>query len=182
MKKLALIIACLALVACSTIKHDDVTGSVVKPVVNDSPIVADDTPLANEKGETVTLGDESAADDIAAHLSKSLTFNESVFFDYDQYAIKPEAAGLLQDYAEVISKYGLTVILEGNADERGSLGYNFALGEKRANSVKKALVLMGVSPDSIKVVSNGNTSPRATCHDESCWHINRRVDFIRAGQ
>jgi peptidoglycan-associated lipoprotein len=72
------------------------------------------------------------------------------------------------------------VVLQGNCDERGSREYNLALGQRRADAVKQRMVLLGVPQTRIETVSFGKEKPRATCHDESCWSQNRRVDFVHA--
>jgi peptidoglycan-associated lipoprotein len=72
----------------------------------------------------------------------------------------------------------MKVVLEGNTDERGSAEYNMVLGLKRAEAVEKSLVTFGVSKSQIKVVSYGKSRPKMNCHEEKCWHENRRVDFV----
>ena len=83
-----------------------------------------------------------------------------------------------QQAANFKKRENATLILEGNADERGSAAYNLALGEKRATAVKKIMVTLGVQLSKIKVVSYGNTKPILDCHEEKCWQENRRVDFV----
>jgi peptidoglycan-associated lipoprotein len=105
--------------------------------------------------------------------------DESVYFDFDQYSISPEFRNIIEKQAANFKNHkGAAVILEGNADERGSAAYNIALGEKRATSVKKILVTLGVPASKIKVVSYGKSKPVLDCHEEKCWQENRRVDFI----
>ncbi len=101
----------------------------------------------------------------------------SIYFDKDQYAIATEYQSLLQQQAGLLMQDGKTVTLEGNADERGSSEYNLALGDRRAQAVRKSLMVLGVPADRIKVISYGEERPKQSCHEESCWHENRRVDF-----
>lgn len=75
----------------------------------------------------------------------------------------------------------VTVVLEGNCDERGSYAYNQRLGAARADSVAKVLAESGVSAERIKTGSNGEFKPMASCHAEVCWAVNRRVDVIYGG-
>ena len=70
------------------------------------------------------------------------------------------------------------IVLEGNADERGSTEYNIALGQKRAEAVRKSLSLRGVANKQMEAISYGKERPKATCHDESCWQENRRADIV----
>lgn len=109
--------------------------------------------------------------------------SKSIFFDYDKFVIKPEYLPLVQQQAELLKRYGkLSVALQGNADERGSAEYNLALGQKRAEAVRKALVLLGVPNARLEAVSFGKEKPRATCSEERCWSQNRRVDFATKAQ
>ncbi len=101
----------------------------------------------------------------------------SVYFERDEFVIKPEYNSVIQQQAEFAKTHGVTITLEGNADERGSSEYNLALGNKRANAVRKSLEIMGVPANRIKSVSFGEEKPRLTCHEEKCWGENRRVDF-----
>jgi peptidoglycan-associated lipoprotein len=85
---------------------------------------------------------------------------DRVFFDYDQYAVRPDAAPVLAAQAAWLQRYpSVTIRIEGNADERGTREYNFALGASRANSVRDYLVNHGVSPSRIQVISYGKERP-----------------------
>lgn len=104
--------------------------------------------------------------------------NKSVYFDFDKSVVKPEYSGTVQQQAEFIQAHGNDVVtLEGNCDERGSNEYNLALGQRRADAVRKDIELLGVKADQVKTVSFGEEKPRLTCHAEKCWKENRRVDF-----
>ncbi len=76
---------------------------------------------------------------------------------------------------------GVNVLLEGNCDERGSYAYNQRLGARRAENVAKILIDNGVAPSRVSTGGNGEFKPLATCHVESCWSMNRRVDIIYGG-
>lgn len=103
---------------------------------------------------------------------------KSIYFDYDNYTVKPEYQSILKEQAEFMRQTAKdNVMLSGNADERGSAEYNLALGQKRAEAVRKALVILGVPDSRLEAVSYGKEKPRAICHEESCWQENRRVDF-----
>ena len=112
-----------------------------------------------------------------ARVKKTLT-NQSVYFDYDDYSIKSQYQDLVkQNYDLLTSVPTLAITLVGNADERGSSEYNLALGQKRAESVKRVLKVLGVPESRLEAISYGKEKPRATCHEEKCWSENRRVDF-----
>ncbi|MHB1232184.1 MAG: peptidoglycan-associated lipoprotein Pal [Burkholderiales bacterium] len=103
----------------------------------------------------------------------------SVFYDFDSYDIKPEYKALIEAHGNYLASHPTAkVSLQGNTDERGSREYNLALGQKRADSVRKMLSLSGVKAQQMETVSFGEEKPRATCHDESCWSQNRRTDIV----
>ena len=74
------------------------------------------------------------------------------------------------------------MLIQGNADERGSREYNLALGQRRADAVKKALMLQGIKEENLESVSLGEEKPKATGHDEASWAENRRADMLYKGE
>ena len=126
-------------------------------------------------GEGSIAGADSNEMNIAS-LEKELV---SVYFDFDKFNIRDDMQGRVSTSSEVAKGVAsnFTIKLEGNCDEWGSDEYNFALGLKRANTVKKALVAEGVNTSRITMVSYGESNP--TCNDKTkdCWSKNRRVDF-----
>lgn len=105
--------------------------------------------------------------------------SKSVFFDFDAYVVKSDYDAMLHDQAEFMKANAADkLVVQGNTDERGGSEYNLALGQKRAEAVRKALSVLGVPADRVEATSFGKEKPRATCHDESCWSQNRRVDFV----
>lgn len=122
-----------------------------------------------------------AADTGSSNLAAQLLEMQknSVYFDFDEFAIKPEYREVVHQHAQFIQKQkALAIKLEGHADERGSSEYNLSLGDRRANAVRKSLEILGVPGGQIHTVSMGEESPRLACHEEKCWKENRRVDFI----
>ena len=106
---------------------------------------------------------------------------KSVFFDFDAFVVKSDYDALLRDEADFLkANPGARLTVQGNTDERGGSEYNLALGQKRAEAVRKSLSLLGVSDDRVEATSFGKEKPRAACHDESCWSQNRRDDFVHA--
>ena len=99
------------------------------------------------------------------------------YFEYDSSDLKPEAMRALDVHAKDLKGNGARVVLEGHADERGTREYNMALGERRAKAVQRYLVLQGVSPAQLEVVSYGEERPVATGNDEQSWAQNRRVEL-----
>jgi peptidoglycan-associated lipoprotein len=107
----------------------------------------------------------------------------SIYFDFDRYEIKPEYQTLVVAHAQVMAKYPqVKVLIQGNADERGSREYNLALGQKRAEAVKRALVALGVAETRIEAVSLGEEKPVCTERSESCYAQNRRADILYEGE
>jgi len=107
----------------------------------------------------------------------------SVFFDYDSNAVKDEYRGLVQAHSRYLGdKRDSRIRIEGNCDERGSREYNLALGQRRAESVKKVMTVLGVSDGRIETTSYGEEKPVAPGHDEQSWSQNRRADIKYAGE
>lgn len=102
----------------------------------------------------------------------------TVYFDYDSFEIKPEYAGLLEAQARFLaSNPGLRLGLEGHTDERGGREYNLALGQKRAESVRRSLALLGVKDNQMEAVSFGEEKPAERGESEQIHGRNRRVEF-----
>jgi peptidoglycan-associated lipoprotein len=102
-----------------------------------------------------------------------------VYFDYDQAEIKPEFNAMLAAHGANLAKNAaLTLRLEGNTDERGSREYNIGLGERRAQSVRRALMLQGASAGQLTTVSYGEERPASTGSTEEAWRLNRRVELV----
>ncbi|HCN63856.1 MAG TPA: peptidoglycan-associated lipoprotein Pal [Pseudomonas sp.] len=99
------------------------------------------------------------------------------YFEYDSSDLKPEAMRALDVHAKDLKASGARVVLEGNTDARGTREYNMALGERRAKAVQRYLVLQGVSPAQLELVSYGKERPVATGNDEQSWAQNRRVEL-----
>ncbi|WP_271408827.1 peptidoglycan-associated lipoprotein Pal [Pseudomonas sp. Q1-7] len=99
------------------------------------------------------------------------------YFEYDSSDLKPEAMRALDVHAKDLKSNGNRVVLEGHTDERGTREYNMALGERRSKAVQRYLVLQGVSPAQLELVSYGEERPVATGNDEQSWAQNRRVEL-----
>ncbi len=125
-------------------------------------------------GSSMSSSDSSEMN--MANLEKQLT---TVYFDYDRFNIRADMQSKVTNSASVANNAAssFTVKLEGNCDEWGSDEYNFALGLKRASTVKKALIAEGVSENRITMVSYGESNPVCSNKTQDCWAQNRRVDF-----
>lgn len=104
----------------------------------------------------------------------------NIYFDYDKFVIRSNMRPVVKTNSDRIMDSGYTgdITLEGHCDERGSNEYNFALGLKRAGTVKNELVGYGVNPSQIKIISYGENQPLCTDKAENCWSKNRRVELI----
>ncbi len=104
---------------------------------------------------------------------------KDIHFDFDRYEVRREDEEILKENAAWLKKNpGTKVQVEGHCDERGTVEYNLALGERRASYAKQYLVSLGVAADRISTISYGKERPLVTGHDEEAWAKNRRVHFV----
>ena len=107
----------------------------------------------------------------------------SIYFDFDSDAIKAEFVPLVEAHAGFLRQYKTAkMLIQGNADDRGSREYNLGLGQRRADAVKKRLVLLGATESQIESVSLGEEKPVCTEQTEECWARNRRADMLYGGE
>ena len=119
----------------------------------------------------------SAAEKEAA-LPKELQIPD-IHFDFDNYNLKPEAETILKAGAQAYLKYpGYKLTIEGNCDERGTVEYNLALGQKRADEAARYLIDLGIGKERIKTISYGKERPLDPGHNETAWAKNRRDHFV----
>ncbi len=146
------------------------------------PVQAGSTKPGADTGTTamtIATTDTAALTESAKAAQQQGLQDKSIYFDIDTFLVKSEYRGLLQQHVGILNRHRKdTVTLEGNADERGSAEYNLAIGNKRAHAVKVQLIALGIEAVRINEVSYGEEKPRATCHEESCWQQNRRVDVV----
>lgn len=177
------------------------TGCPKKTVVKEEPSVKKAEPLAAEKEKAATLEKEKALreKEVAKktgekEFEKSLVAKKEpgieglvleskllkdIHFDFDKYDIRPGDAEILKANASLLMKQPTVKIqIEGHCDERGTIEYNLALGERRANSAKKYLISLGMSADRISTISYGKEKPLDPGHNEEAWAKNRRGHFI----
>jgi peptidoglycan-associated lipoprotein len=121
----------------------------------------------------------AGADDEAAGPQGGLLVKRIVYFDFDSAEIKGEGTDIVAAHAKYLAGHtGTRVRLEGHTDERGSREYNIGLGERRAQAVRRALLLQGAADGQISTVSYGEERPAAAGHDEASWAKNRRVEIV----
>jgi peptidoglycan-associated lipoprotein len=120
--------------------------------------------------------EERVAKEAAAQATAGL---RPVYFDFDRSAIRDDAKPIMKANAEYLKAHpGAKIRIEGNCDERGTIEYNQALGQRRASSAKKYLTDLGISADRITLISYGKERPICPEGTEGCWQKNRRDDLV----
>jgi len=128
-----------------------------------------------------TVGESQLTSDPWAQLkeAESLLSKRSVYYEYDRYDIQEEYVPIIEAHAKLLMAHSdLKIIVQGNCDDRGSREYNLALGQRRSDSVRRAMVLLGVNEKQIETVSFGAEKPVAFGQDEESWAKNRRSDIV----
>ncbi|HEY3327944.1 MAG TPA: peptidoglycan-associated lipoprotein Pal [Novimethylophilus sp.] len=140
--------------------------------VKEAPPAAETTPAVEQKMAVNPLKDPN-----------NILSKRNVYFDFDKDEVKPEYRALVEAHAKYLNEHtDAKVVLQGNADERGSREYNLALGQRRSVAVKKVMNVLGVNDKQIETVSYGEEKPRCTDKTEACWAENRRVDIVYVGE
>ena len=106
-----------------------------------------------------------------------------VLFDFDSFVVKDEYRPLIEAHGRYLaSNRSARMTIQGNTDERGSREYNIALGQKRADAVKRMMTLLGAQEAQIETVSFGKEKPKIPGNDEAAWAQNRRDDILYVGE
>ncbi len=102
-----------------------------------------------------------------------------IHFDFDKYSIREDMKSVMQANADWLLKFpSVEVLVEGHCDERGTIEYNIALGEKRAEAARNYLVSLGLNAAKVKIISYGKSKPLVTGVDEATYFQNRRAEFV----
>jgi peptidoglycan-associated lipoprotein len=171
MKKIILSIVLVNLLAaCASDKPKEVVNEPTTPSAT----------TAAEPAQTATTAEAGATTaSAAASAEAAVPDKRSVYFPFDVDVVQANDRATVQGHGEYLGKNkNAKVRVEGNADERGSSEYNLALGQRRANNVKKLLILSGAKAAQIETVSFGEEKPRCAEHNEACWSQNRRADIV----
>lgn len=160
-KLFALATAMAVVVGCSSTDGDAAGDGSVNPNTGYDA-------NSNSSGMDSSMSDEAALRAITVF-----------YFAYDSADLQPEAMRALDVHAKDLKSNGQRVVLAGNTDERGTREYNMALGERRGQAVQRYLVLQGVSPAQLEVVSYGEERPIAMGNDDQAWAQNRRVEMTK---
>jgi peptidoglycan-associated lipoprotein len=133
-------------------------------------------------GSTTSPAQSAGVQGNPLHDPSSILSKRSVYFDFDSNAVKDEFRPLVQAHARYMVEHrDSRARIEGNCDERGSREYNLALGQRRAEAVKKIMTVLGVPDGRIETISYGEEKPVSMGHDEASWAKNRRADLKYAG-
>ena len=140
------------------------------------------TDTSVEESQTQAVPDSQGLDVVteeqATMAANPLLDQTVVYFGYDRSEIRPEFKDILNAHAQyLVANPQASVSLEGHCDERGTVEYNLALGERRANTVKRYLVVQGVNPNQLESVSFGEERPAVVGSDDSAWSKNRRTEI-----
>jgi len=163
-----LLVMCLALFGCET-------GQVQKETKSETTASTEE---ASDNAASLQAGFDSDGGKACDGDNGCL---KTVNFRFDSSALDQRAKDILDDNAnflKIVNDGKVKVQIEGHCDERGSIQYNLALGERRANSVKNYLVALGVDANNLSTISHGKEREIATGHDEDSWRKNRRANFV----
>ncbi|MES2300048.1 MAG: peptidoglycan-associated lipoprotein Pal [Pseudomonadota bacterium] len=166
----------LAMLAASVAVLSACTSTPLK--TDDKPAVADHSapPTASNPRDVNTV-QAPTVDELNAPGGKLA--KRSVYFDYDSYAVRDDGKDVVQNHSTYLGKNkARKVLIQGNTDERGGTEYNLALGQKRAEAVRKAMAALGVSESQMEAVSLGKEKPKAQGSNEAAWAENRRADIV----
>lgn len=177
-KLIAIAVASIFMVACKS------TPIAPAKVEDKSPGATTTAPSA-DTGSVKEVAIDSNANDAGNNPLKdpnNILSKRSIYFDFDSDAIRAEFRPLIEAHGKYLLANGnAKMVVQGNADERGTREYNLSLGQRRSVAVKKALNLLGVKDSQIETVSYGEEKATQNCADEACFSPNRRADIVHEG-
>jgi peptidoglycan-associated lipoprotein len=172
MKKSALVMAVLAMSIAVSCKPKEVPKAPQPPAPTEPPAAPAPTRAAVQDNEYDKLSKMSVEE-----IDRLKLFGD-IHFDYDKADVRDSERSVLQKNADLLKKFDfIKVTVEGHCDERGSVEYNLALGERRAKAAYDYLVSLGVAAAQLRTVSYGKEVPVCTEKTEDCWGRNRRAHF-----
>ena len=161
----------LAIAGCSSVKLDDV------PVVDKNATAVTGQPGGGGAGQSSVA--PVVTDAATGTTAGPANVARIIYFDYDSYVIKPEFQNLIEAHARFLkANGGRRVSVEGHTDERGGREYNLALGQRRAEAVRRSLGLLGVADAQVEAVSFGKEKPAVPGADEAAYAQNRRAEIV----
>lgn len=164
----------LTLIAASIL----LLGACSSPVKLDDKAPVEDHSNHMSKAGTGQVGPSTVSTD-PLNDPNGVLAKRSVYFDTDSYIVKGEFQPVVEAHSKYLVKNtARKIIIQGNTDERGGREYNLALGQKRAEAVRKSLSLLGVPESQMEAVSLGKEKPKASGSNEAAWAENRRADIV----
>jgi peptidoglycan-associated lipoprotein len=149
---------------------------VIEPPTTEQGQMGTET-MTEHPPEAVKPGTEGALTEMTIdEVTRQL---QPVFFDFDKSDIREDQIAALQNNASILKKNPTaSVLIEGHCDERGTVEYNLALGDRRAKAAQDYLVSLGIAENRTSTISYGKSRPFAEGHDEDAWRLNRRAQFV----
>ena len=172
-KLFAVSILSMAIMGCASSGGTDEGTSSTENSVEESQ-----TQAVPESPDVDVVTEEQAGGQAEGQTANPLLKQTLVYFGYDRAEIRPEFKDVLNAHAGyLVANPQSRMVLEGHCDERGTVEYNLALGERRANTVKRYLVVQGVNPSQLESVSFGEERPAMIGSDDASWSKNRRTEI-----
>lgn len=144
-----------------------------------TPLADKPVDAATPTSDARTVGTVTAQSTLAPEVAEDALAKRSIYFDYDDSLLNGAAKPVIEAHGKYLAaNKARKIVIQGNTDERGGAEYNLALGQKRAEAVRKSLALLGVAESQMESVSFGEEKPKAAGNDESSWAENRRADIV----
>ena len=173
------IAAAALMAACASTTSDDQTGApVTGPGGSGKPGAVTTTPV-----RPVDVTGRAGSPEADPRVKQGPLSQRSIYYDLDKFDIKDEYRSMVESHAKYLrDNPAARMLIQGNTDERGSREYNVGLGQRRADGVKRMLVLLGARDNQIESVSLGEEKPQSEGHSEEAWSKNRRSDMLYSGE
>jgi peptidoglycan-associated lipoprotein len=155
-------------------------GCPKKAEVTAAPEAPKEAPAPQEEAKPeVAPAPAPAKEEVKEHAAAAAEGLQPIYFDFDRSFVRDDAKSTMKANAAWLkANPKVKIKIEGNCDERGTIEYNQALGQRRAVSAKKYLTDMGIAASRISLISYGKEKPICQEHSETCWQKNRRDDFV----
>lgn len=168
--------AAIFITACATTQEISIPDDAAQTGVTDGTMIISEDDVGVSAS---AISDEQMSAEEMLEQGDSILASRTIYFEFNSTALSDDTRSILEAHGAFIAENGeVNVRLEGHADERGSREYNIALGDRRAQSVRRVLLLQGASTDQIDTVSYGEEQPVSLGHTEEAWAENRRVELI----
>lgn len=171
------LLSSLLMVGCTS-DDESIENQTDSGVISEQGM-GDGTELDGSDAQVSMIADESLTVQQMLDEPDSPLSSRVIYFDYDSAKVTDDSMAILEAHGNFIASNGnVSVRLEGHADERGSREYNIALGDRRAQSVRRILLFQGTSSEQLETISYGEEQPAEIGHDDSAWSKNRRVELV----